>query len=60
MAICLSGDFDPDEMVEVIEKYFGAMEPNPELPSLEFQAEEPIESPVVKDVYGLEAENIML
>ena len=60
MAICLSGDFDPDEMVAVIEKYFGDMQPNPELPQLQFEKEQPISSPVVKKVYGLEAENITL
>ena len=60
MAICLSGDFDPDEMVAVIEKYFGDMQPNPELPQLQFEKEQPIASPVVKKVYGLEAENITL
>ena len=25
MAICLSGDFDPDEMVGILEKYFGSL-----------------------------------
>ncbi len=60
MAICLSGDFDPDKMVEVIEKYFGDMQPNPELPVLDFKQEEPIESPVVREVFGPEAENIMI
>ena len=28
MAICVSGDFNPDEMVAIIEKYFGGMQPN--------------------------------
>ena len=60
MAICLSGDFDPDEMVGIIEKYFGDMQPNPQLPQLQFEKEQPITSPVVKKVYGLEAENITL
>ena len=32
IAICLSGDFDPDEMVAVIEKYFGDWEPNKNIP----------------------------
>ena len=55
MAICLSGDFEPDEMVAVIEKYFGGMKPNPELPVLEVKAETPIQTPVVREVWGLEA-----
>lgn len=60
MAICLSGDFDPDRMVEVIEKHFGQMEPNKELPEVDFVTESVIESPVSKEVYGLDAENIMM
>ena len=34
MAICLSGDFNPDEMIATIDKYFGDMKPNPNLPKL--------------------------
>ena len=30
MAICLSGDFDPDQMIETINKYFGHLKPNPQ------------------------------
>ncbi len=60
MAICLSGDFDPDKMLAVIEKYFGQMEPNKELPEVDFVTESVIESPVSKEVYGLDAENIMI
>ena len=52
MAICLSGDFDPDKMVAVIEKYFGDMQPNDNLPVLEFEEEKPIETPIVREVFG--------
>ena len=55
MAICLSGDFDPEEMIAVIDKYFGVMQPNENLPKFEIPAEEPITSPKLKEVYGLEA-----
>ncbi len=60
MAVCVSGDFEPDEMVATIEKYFGDMQPNPNLPELQFEPEKPITTPVVKEVYGLEAANVML
>lgn len=60
MAICLSGDFDPDEMISVIKKYFGGMQPNPALPKLEFEPEKPITTPEVHDVYGLESEYVYL
>ena len=60
MAICLSGDFDPDEMVSLIEKYFGDMKPNESLPELKLRTSSRIENPVSKDVYGIDAENIMI
>ena len=60
IAICLSGDFDPGEMVAVIEKYFGQMQPNKDLPEITLATSSVIESPVEKDVYGLDAENIMI
>ena len=42
MAICLSGDFDPDQMIETINKYFGHLKPNPNLPKLPVTHESPI------------------
>lgn len=60
MAICLSGDFDPDEMVSIIEKYFGKMQPNEALPQLKLETKHSITSPQSKDVYGIDAENIMI
>lgn len=60
MAICLSGDFDPEEMVDIIEKYFGHLKPNPNLPVLNFPAEAPITSPIDVTVLGKEAENLYL
>ena len=59
-AICVSGDFDPDEFVKIVEKYFGDWEPNPDLPVFTCQPEDPITSPVVKEVYGTEAEFVMM
>ena len=60
MAICVSGDFDPDQMVEIIEKYFGGMQPNENLTDLTLKTEYQLETPLEKDVYGLDAENIMM
>ncbi len=60
MAICLSGDLDPDATIEIINKYFGQLKPNPELSRLKFEKEDPITEPVVTDVYGLESESILL
>ena len=60
MAICVSGDFDPDEMVAIIEKYFGGMQPNEDLTDLTLKTEYQLEAPVEKDIYGLDAEAIMM
>ena len=60
VAICLSGDFDPDEMVKIIEKYFGAWEPNKNLPTKTVKAEEPITAPKSKEILGYEAEFVIM
>ena len=60
MAICLSGDFNPDEMVAVIEKYFGQMQPNVNLPELKLETSSTIETPQSKDVYGIDAETVLM
>ena len=60
IAICVSGDFNPDRFVKIIEKYFGDWEPNPDIPQLNFPEEAPVTAPIVRDVYGLESENMMM
>ena len=60
VAICLSGDFNPDEMVSIIKKYFGDWQPNPALPTWGITPEEPATEPMVKDVVGEEAEFVMM
>lgn len=60
MAICLSGDLNPDEVIATIDKYFGDMQPNENLPKLEIKPEEPITEPIVREVYGLEAANVQM
>ena len=60
VAICVSGDFDPKNMVKIIEQYFGDWQPNPDIPELKYDPEAPITFPVEKDVYGTEAEFVMM
>lgn len=60
MAICLSGDFDPEQMIAMIDQYFGDMEPNPSIPVLEYEPEQPITEPIVKEVLGLDAANVAI
>lgn len=60
MAICLSGDFDPDQMIATIDKYFGGLKPNTDLPKLDLPKETPITTPVVREVIGPDAESVAL
>ncbi|MDE6716000.1 MAG: insulinase family protein [Muribaculaceae bacterium] len=60
MAICVAGDFDPDNMVDIITKYFGHLKPNPNLPVLNFEKEAEITEPIVKEVWGNEAEQVLV
>lgn len=60
MAICMSGDFDPDEMVAVIEKHFGQLQPSSDLPELKLETRTSLSSPASREVYGLEAENLLM
>ena len=52
IAICLSGDLDPENTIAIIDKYFGSLQPNPELPEFSFPEAEPITAPMSKEVYG--------
>ena len=60
MAVCLVGDFDPNETIKVIDKYFGQLKPNPNLKKMAFEPEDPITAPIVKDVLGLESPSLLM
>lgn len=56
-AIVMSGDFDPDQALAIIKKYFGAI-PMKQVPTFTFPKEEAITQVKNVDVVGLEAENV--
>ena len=60
MAVCLAGDFNPNQAIKIIDKYFGQLKPNKDLKKLEFEPEDPITEPIVKDVLGLESPSLLL
>ncbi|MGN1256369.1 MAG: insulinase family protein, partial [Bacteroidaceae bacterium] len=60
VAICMSGDLDPDETIRVIEKYFGDWQPSDSLPKRTFPQEKPLEAPVYVDVVGMESPKVAL
>ncbi len=57
MAICLSGDFNPDEAIRYIDKYFGQL-PAGNVPEFKFDPAPPITEPIVKEVLGPDAETV--
>lgn len=59
MAICLSGDFDMDETIKIIDAKFGSLE-SKTVPVYNPPVEKPITSPVIKDVYGPESEELFM
>ena len=60
IAICMSGDLDPDKTIATIQKYFGEMKPNENLPARPEPKANPIKAPVEKEVIGLDAENVAI
>lgn len=59
IAICLSGDFDPDETIRIIDRYFGKWE-SKEVPSFTPPVEDPITQPVLKQIIGPTSEKLTL
>ncbi|MDR2556236.1 MAG: insulinase family protein [Bacteroidales bacterium] len=59
MAIIMSGDFDPDKTIAIIDKYFGGMQKS-DVPERKINEEKPIEKPIERTVVGLEPANILL
>src|SRR5579872_5730155 len=59
MAICLSGDLDPDETIKLIDAAFSGYEAKP-VPTFSFEPEDPITSPIRREVFGPDPENVMI
>ena len=60
VAICMAGDFNPDEVIAIIDKYFGSWQPGEDVKQPEFAPLKSITAPKDTTIYGLEAENLML
>ncbi len=59
MAICLSGDFDPDATIKLIDEKMGQWKTKPLTP-YHPAIEKPITQSITKEVYGPSAENLCL
>ncbi len=54
MAVIMSGDFDPEEVAHLAQKYFGSWKPGT-VPSFSYEKQPELTSRVRRDVYGNEA-----
>lgn len=60
VAICMSGDFDPDKVVDIIDKYFGSWKANSNLSSPVYAPVKNLTAPADTTVWGQEAANVAL
>ena len=60
VAICMSGDFDPDHAMDLIIKYFGDWEKNPELKQPEIEPQPELTEAVEKEVVTPNPESVAL
>jgi len=59
MAICLSGDLDVEKTIQLIDETFGQL-PSKPIPEVPVVKEDPIKSPVIKEISGPDAEFLMM
>ena len=59
MCIAMAGDFNPDEAIKIIDKYFGSWVPG-DVPEFHKVKEEPITSPIIRLVNGQDPESLTL
>ena len=60
VAICMAGDFDPDQVIAIIDRYFGSWKRSPNLSFPQFAPLAPLTHPVDTTVLGKEAEYLFL
>ena len=60
MAICMAGDFNPDEAIKIIDNYFGKLKPNRNLPKVKEYKPARLTTVQEAEVYGLESEFVAI
>ena len=60
IAICMSGDLDPEQTMDILEQYFGDWQPNPDCTRPEYAPVPALTAPVDTTVVGLESETLLL
>jgi len=59
MAVIMSGDFDPDQMIKKLDNAFSYMQNRP-IAKYTFSPEAPITAPILKEVIGPDAESVTI
>jgi predicted Zn-dependent peptidase len=60
MAIAMSGDFNPDEVIKIIDRHFGSLPVNHNIPDVPVGEETFLTEPVSKEVLGNDPEAVWL
>ncbi len=59
MAVCMAGDLNPDEVIQIIDKYLGTLKPG-NVPEPKIAQETPITQPIFREVTGIEANSVAI
>ncbi len=59
MCVSMAGDFNPDEVIKIIDKYMGSWKPGT-VPGFTKVKEKPITSPIIRLVNGQDPENLTI
>ena len=60
VAICMAGDFDPDKVIAVLDRYFGQWKPGADVRQPVFPVQRPLTSPADTTVIGVQAEQVWM
>lgn len=60
VAICMAGDFDPDQTMAIIERYFGQWKPAADVSQPVFPEQRPLTAPTDTTIIGQQAEQVLL
>lgn len=60
MAICISGDFEPDQVIPLIDKYFGTWKSGNDNAQMTFPSEEMMSIPIEKTITGPEEASVYI
>ena len=60
VAVCMAGDFDPDQTVAIIDRYFGQWKPGADVSQPEFPAQRPLTAPTDTTVIGQQTDQVWM